>query len=57
MRGVSGTAKSGNTYRYYGCKSNTGKKKCKRKNINKDYIENLVVNKYKQILNDEIMLL
>ena len=53
MRGFSGTAKSGNIYRYYGCKSHTGKKKCKRKNISKDYIENLVVNKCKQILNNE----
>ena len=53
MRGVSGTAKSGNIYRYYSCKNHTSKKKCKRKNISKDYIENLVINKCKQILNDE----
>ena len=53
LRGVSGKAKNGNVYRYYSCKTHSSNKKCKRKNISKDYIEDLVINKCKQILNDE----
>ena len=54
MKGVSGKAKNGSIYRYYSCKNYKDKKKCTRKNISKDYIENLVLNKCNQILdNDE----
>lgn len=52
MKGVSGKAKNGNIYRYYTCKSLNGDKKCKRKNISKEYIENLVIDTCKLILND-----
>ncbi len=53
MKGVSGKAKNGSIYRYYTCKTHKGKKKCQRKNLSKDYIENLVINKCKQILNND----
>ncbi len=53
MKGISGKSKNGTIYRYYTCKTNNSKQKCKRKNINKDYLENLVINKCKEILNDK----
>ena len=53
MKGVSGKAKNGNIYRYYTCKSHKTDKKCNRKNINKEYIEKLVLDNCKQLLNDE----
>ena len=54
MKGISGKSKNGTIYRYYTCKSHKeGKKKCNRKNINKDYLENLVIEKCKGILNDK----
>lgn len=53
MKGVSGKAKNGNIYRYYTCKSHKTGKKCNRKNINKEYIEKLVLDNCKQLLNDE----
>lgn len=52
MKGVSGKAKNGTVYRYYTCKSLKGGNKCKRKNISKEYIENLVIDTCKLILND-----
>ena len=54
MKGISGKSKNGTIYRYYTCKSHKeGKKKCNRKNINKDYIEEVIIKKCKEILNDE----
>ena len=53
MKGISGKSKNGTIYRYYTCKTHNGDKKCKRKNISKDYLENLVINKCKEILNDK----
>ncbi len=53
MKGISGKSKNGTIYRYYTCKTNNDNKKCKRKNISKDYLENLVIKKCKEILNDE----
>ena len=52
MVGVSGTSQDGTLHCYYGCKGNL-KKKCKKKNVQKDYIENAVIEKAKEILTDE----
>ena len=53
MRGVNKKKKNGNIYRYYNCKSYKSDKKCKRRNISKNFIENLVINQCKQLLNDK----
>lgn len=52
MVGLSGTSSTGALHCYYSCK---GKKEkgCKRKNIQKDYIENLVVDLAVSTLTDE----
>ncbi len=42
MRGYGGTGKSGKSHYYYACK-NMIKKRCKKKILRKDYIENLVI--------------
>ena len=53
MKGVSGKAKNGSIYRYYTCKCKNEEHKCTRKNVNKEIIENAVINKCKEILNDD----
>lgn len=52
MVGISGTSRTGELHCYYGCKGKKDKK-CHRRNIPKDYIENLVVEKAISILTDE----
>lgn len=52
MVGISGTSSTGALHCYYGCKGKK-EKKCKRKNIPKDYIENLVIDKAVSILTNE----
>ncbi len=52
MVGVSGTSGNGNLHTYYGCKG-SWQHKCTRKNISKDYLENLVIEKAREILTDE----
>lgn len=52
MTGTSGTSKSGKLHTYYGCVG-TRKKICKKKNVQKDYIENLVIEKAKELLTNE----
>ena len=52
MVGSSGTSQNGTTYKYYVC-SNSLKKKCNKKNIPKQIIEDLVVNECRKILTDE----
>ena len=49
MTGTSGTSKSGKLHTYYGCVG-TRKKICNKKNVQKDYIENLVIEKAKELL-------
>lgn len=53
MKGISGKSKTGVVYRYYTCKPVAELKRCKQKNINKDYIEDIVIKNCKQLLNDE----
>ena len=52
MVGYCGTSKTGAVHHYYACKNNL-KKKCSKKHAQKDWLENLVVNKCKAILTDE----
>lgn len=52
MTGFSGTSKTGKMYRYYAC-TKAKKKLCNKKSIRKDFIEDLVVNKCRELLTDE----
>ena len=54
MIGVSGTGKSGMMYYYYTCKG-ARKKQCNKKSINKQFIENLVIDECLKLLTDERM--
>lgn len=52
MVGTSGTSHSGIVYKYYAC-NKALKKKCNKKNIPKQIIEDLVINECRKILTDE----
>ena len=52
MVGSSGTSQNGTVYKYYVC-SNSLKKKCNKKNLPKQLLEDLVVNECRKILTDE----
>lgn len=52
MVGYGGTGKSGKQYHYYMCKK-ARKKKCDKKIISKDYIEDRVVSECLKMLTDE----
>ena len=52
MVGSSGTSQNGTIYKYYVC-SNSLKKKCNKKNIPKQLLEDLVVNECRKFLTDE----
>lgn len=49
MVGISGTSHTGKLHCYYSCKS-TWQHKCNRKNVQKDYIEDLVVQQARKML-------
>ena len=49
MVGLSGTSKSGNTYYYYSC-NGTRKKECHKKNVPKNKIEDIVVERCRKLL-------
>lgn len=52
MVGYGGTGKSGRQYHYYNCK-NAKKKKCRKKIVSKQYIEDKVVTECLKLLTDE----
>ena len=52
MTGTCGRSQTGIVYYYYTC-NGVKKKICKRKNIQKHYIENIVVNKCRELLTDK----
>ncbi len=52
MVGVSGTSSTKKKFCYYSC-NKSRKKLCNKKNVGKEYIEDLVVNKCRQLLTDE----
>ena len=53
MSGVSGTSKTGVTHRYYHCRAAQARKSCNKKRIQKDLIENFVIDYTINLLNDE----
>lgn len=52
MTGTCGRSQTGNVYYYYTC-NGVKKKVCSRKNIQKHYIEDIVVNKCRELLTDK----
>ncbi|MCL2840102.1 MAG: recombinase family protein [Defluviitaleaceae bacterium] len=52
MTGISGTSKTGAIHNYYTCNGRK-KKQCDKKNVQKDYIEDMVVNLARNQLTDE----
>lgn len=52
MTGYAGTSKTGAVHHYYICNGRK-KKTCNKKNVRKEYIEALVVNKCRELLTDE----
>lgn len=52
MVGTSGTSRNGTLHTYYKCKS-VGDKKCNKKAISKDYIEDIVINYLRKFLTDK----
>lgn len=52
MVGISGTSRNGKVHNYYSC-NNSRRKKCNKQNVQKDYIENIVIEKTRNILTDE----
>lgn len=52
MVGVSGTSHTGKLHNYYSC-NNFRRKKCDKKNVKKDYIEDLVIEQCRKVLTDE----
>lgn len=56
MNGVSGTGKSGQKFYYYYCSSARAKKLCKKKHVQKEYIENLIAQKtVEHVLQSEVI--
>ena len=56
MTGVSGTSRGGNLHFYYTCRKRRVERACKKENVQRDYIENLVAKAIKDYcLNDEIL--
>ena len=52
MTGISGTSQNGKLHSYYTCKG-VAQHKCNRKNVQKDYIENQVIQQARLLLTDE----
>ena len=52
MTGYSGTSKTGRLHSYYMC-NNARKKQCNKKAVQKDYIEDLIVEQARELLTDE----
>ena len=52
MVGVSGTGQSGKTYRYYHCTKAKKKHACSKKRINKELIEDIVIDRTLDMLSD-----
>ena len=59
MSGISGTSRNGDTHYYYTCSSRhkkTGGNGCKKKNVRKEWIENLVLKHVRYILDKDELL-
>ena len=53
MTGASGTSSTGKIYQYYGCVSQRARKKCTKKTVQKEYLEDFVVSKVLSVLTDD----
>ena len=53
MCGESGTARNGSVHRYYKCNGAKYKHSCDKKTVKKEWIENIVLDKTKELLMDE----
>lgn len=53
MTGVSGTSRNGLLHQYYQCVTKRRIGNCKKKSVQKAYIEDLVVNRVKDLLTDD----
>ena len=53
MIGMSGSSKTGKTFRYYRCSSSP--RKCDKKNVRKDHIELLVMESIQGLITDEVI--
>ncbi|MEG0692620.1 MAG: recombinase family protein, partial [Oscillospiraceae bacterium] len=53
MTGISGTSSTGKKHYYYQCVTNRRDKSCKKKTVNKEYIEDLVVTETRNLLTKE----
>ena len=60
MVGVSGTSRSGRKHFYYACANSRGERKrsvgCTKKNVQKDYIEGIVLRHTRELLQDQELL-
>ncbi len=56
MIGESGTGRSKTTYRYYKCHNNKRKKRCDKKAVKKDWIEDIVINRIVRVLWDDVLI-
>ena len=53
MTGTSGTSRTGKIHRYYTCKN--APKKCDKKNVKKEFIEDLVFDKCRSMITDDVI--
>ena len=53
MKGTSGTSKTGKIHRYYMCTQ--APRKCKKKNIRKEYLESMVIKICRELLTDGVI--
>jgi len=53
MVGMSGTSKTGAKHYYYGCQGRRVEKKCRKKHVNRDYIEEVVCTEIAALLHDD----
>lgn len=56
MFGESGTSRSGNTYRYYKCATAKKKRSCHKKTVRKDWLEDLVIAKIRDLIMDDAVI-
>lgn len=56
MVGESGTSRNGMVYRYYKCVGTKKVHTCNKKNVKKEWIEDIVINKTLELLSDESLL-
>ncbi len=53
ITGVTGTSKNKNSYHYYQCSGKRRKEGCRKRNVNKEHIENRVISETKKLLTNK----